>query len=202
MSYKDYIARGLAVVAIVIAITGVVFFHSKNVAQNVQAVSDKFGAIYDVFTGDYFNAYRGFQLNGVNVFGVDNTAGSFSALTLSGDTMYFGHQAMIASTTVCAFQSPAATTSVESATATIGGAGVVASTAYIAIAKTAFATTTNIAQLPIAANTQATVLATTTPVTGMNTLVVPPSNWIVVALQGATTYTPTGSCSVQLDSAI
>lgn len=75
MSTKDILARGLAVVAIVIAIIGVF----------TPAGKQAFGTIYDTFSGDYFNATQGFQINGVTVFSAAGLKPSAASTPLLGE---------------------------------------------------------------------------------------------------------------------
>ncbi len=104
----------------------------------------------------------------------------------------------IATTTPCAIQSPAATTSVAFATGAVGANFTVSSTTAsvltVATSTTAFATTSAVAIQSIAANAQITVVSTTTPANGG--IVLPPRSWLVFGLSGgAGTFSPTGSCT-------
>lgn len=126
---------------------------------------------------------------------------SGSTLDINGITTTYNTQTMAqATTTVCAIQSPAATTTLARATANFSVSSTTASRVTIAKATTAFATTTALGVADIAANGQATVLATTTP-SLMSTLVISPSSWVVVGIQGGTgTFSPTGTCTATFES--
>lgn len=106
-------------------------------------------------------------------------------------------------TTVCAIQSPVATSTLLMAYLKEDTSSTTASLITAAKAGTAFATTTSLATSTIAAGAQATIpVATTTPVAdsviGRLTLtdrVFGPSQWLVFGQSGGTgTFSPTGTC--------
>lgn len=108
-----------------------------------------------------------------------------------------------ATTTLCAIQSPAATSSLAYASFRMTLATTTASVLTFARATTAFATTTIIGnQITIASGAQATVIASTTAATIDNNgaSIFPPSTYLVVGLQGgqgaSQTFSQTGSCQV------
>ena len=99
-----------------------------------------------------------------------------------------------ATTTICAFKSPSATSTLRFASAQFTTATSVASTVTIAKATTAFATTTALAIANIGAGAQATIVATSTA----DTWVIAPSNFVVVGMQGGVgTFSPVGTCEVE-----
>jgi len=99
-----------------------------------------------------------------------------------------------ASTTICALQSPAATSTLLLASVKLDVSSTSASTLTLAKATTAFATTTLLAEnLSVAANNQATLVSSSTLVSG--TRVFGPNNWVVASMSGgAGTFSPTGKC--------
>ena len=104
-----------------------------------------------------------------------------------------------ATTTVCAIQSPTATSTLTRASLRLSVGSTTASTVVIAKSATAFATTTAIGGGALAANAQGTFSATTTPATltsldGVMTFA--PSQWVVFGMTGGIgTFSPTGACS-------
>lgn len=105
-----------------------------------------------------------------------------------------------ASTSLCAIQSPAATTTLVAATVRIDTSTTTASIVEIGKALTAFATTTRLALLTVGANAVNLNLVATTTVTTLTDGVVPPNSWINTMV-GFTTGTAsaatalTGKCS-------
>ena len=106
-------------------------------------------------------------------------------------------------TTVCAIQSPAATSTLISGGALFTTSSTTATTVTIAKSATAFATTTKLGEGAIAANAQGFLLASTTAITAGGTgsnlnpaYVFGPSQWFVVGVQGGVgTFSPVGQCS-------
>lgn len=97
-----------------------------------------------------------------------------------------------ASSTICALQSPAATSTLVSGAVHID-INTTASTAVIGKATTAFATTTKLAQAAIAAGTELNLVASTSPITnGAN--VFSPNTWMVVSLEGSGAVNLDGNC--------
>lgn len=104
-----------------------------------------------------------------------------------------------ASTTICALQSPAATSSLVYGAVTFSVSSTSASTITLAKAATKFSTTTVLGEKALAASEKGTVLATTTPSAGMNTLVFSPNTYFVVGMNNGT---PTGNAPVGACSAV
>lgn len=106
-----------------------------------------------------------------------------------------------ATTTVCAIQSPAATSTLLRASISFKVGSTTASTVDIAKATTAYATTTIIGGGALAANAQGTFNATTTPATGTSLngpMVFAPSTYVVFGMEGGTgTFSPTGTCQAE-----
>lgn len=103
-----------------------------------------------------------------------------------------------ATTTVCAIQSPAATSTLEWAQFDMTTSSTTASVATVAKATTAFATTTLIGnQIEIAANAQANIVASTTAAQlAAGVHVFAPSTWLVLGMQGGVgTFSPVGNCA-------
>lgn len=101
-----------------------------------------------------------------------------------------------ASTTICAIQSPAATSSLMHASVVLEVSSTSASTLTMAKASTAFATTTLMGREAIAANAKALIVASTSPTT-YEANIFNPNQWIVVSMEGGavgTTFSPTGVC--------
>lgn len=97
-----------------------------------------------------------------------------------------------ATSTICALQSPAATSTLVSGAVHVD-INTTASTAVIGKATTAFATTTKLAQAAIAAGTELNLVASTSPITnGAN--VFSPNTWMVVSLEGSGAVSLDGNC--------
>lgn len=117
-------------------------------------------------------------------------------LSVNGVTDYFTSITMKTSTTtICAIQSPAATSTLTFASADFKTSSSTASYLTFAKASTAYATTTIIGSLAaIGAGAQATILASSTAAQ-YNDIIFAPSKWLVFGMQGtAGTYSPTGKC--------
>lgn len=121
----------------------------------------------------------------------------------NGITSCFTSQGFIsATTTVCAIQSPNATSTLASAGARFTVSSTTASTVTMAKAATQYATTTAINTLAIAANAQGTLVATTSPVTAgtVPQSVFAPLQWLVIGMQGGIgTFSPTGTCKATFE---
>lgn len=104
-----------------------------------------------------------------------------------------------ASTSLCAIQSPAATTTLTSASLRVDFATTTAQQLEIGKATTAFATTTRLAIVSIAANAS-THLVATTSATALQDGIVAPYSWInaqiTAGVGGAAGNVPTGRCNV------
>lgn len=96
-----------------------------------------------------------------------------------------------ATTTICAIQSPAATSTLVGLGATLTVSSSTASRLVIASSTTAYATTTHFASTDIAANAQMTLVSTSTRADK----VISPNTWFVFSMNGGTgTFSPSGSC--------
>lgn len=104
-------------------------------------------------------------------------------------------------TTVCAIQSPAATSTLLSAGIGFKVSSTTASTVTMARGATAFATTTKLGSVSLAANAKGTVMATTTTSPGTDgDSVFPPSYWFVVGMAGGIgTFSPSGTCHASFE---
>jgi len=113
-----------------------------------------------------------------------------------------GRALATATTTVCAIQSPNATSTLRWAGVKFDVSSTTASTITLAKSATAFATTTQIGEtVAVAANAQAFVLATSTAAQVIaQTTVFAPSQWFVVSMTGGTgTFSPTGACQATFE---
>jgi len=121
---------------------------------------------------------------------------SASSVSMGGVVEYSYSSALSnASSTLCQFTSPAATTTLEFASVTVTTASSTAAIIQIAKSKYQSATTTLIASTyTVAANAKATIVASSTGfITGVtNTWVIGPSQYIVVKA-GGTSFKPTKS---------
>lgn len=101
-----------------------------------------------------------------------------------------------ATTTVCALQSPASTSTLQFGSAQfVVASSTQNSTITLAKANTAFATTTLLGKYVIASGAQGTVIASTSPTTG-DAVIFSPNTYFVVGMQGGGgTFSPTGTCS-------
>jgi len=116
--------------------------------------------------------------------GVRRFAGSTTSLTQ-------------ATTTVCAIQSPAATSTLVGGGIRLQVSSTTASTVTIAKATTPYATTTLINSSSVSANAQATILAASTSVSALSQTdrTFAPNQYLVVGMAGGSgTFSPTGVC--------
>lgn len=136
---------------------------------------------------------------------IDKPAGAVSSPTLMSPYFSFGGvrqwarstgSLTQATTTVCAIQSPAATSTLEMGSIQFTVSSTTASTVTLAKASTPYATTTSLGSHAVAANAQATILATTTATVGIgDKTIFEPSTYFVVGMAGGTgTFSPTGTC--------
>lgn len=109
-----------------------------------------------------------------------------------------------ATTTVCAIQSPVATSTLVGGGVSLSVSSTTASTVTVAKATTAFATTTLLRTVSVSANAQAQFpLASTTSVASAAAweleqvnLTFAPNTWLVVGMAGGVgTFSPTGTCT-------
>ncbi len=135
------------------------------------------------------------------------TAGSVSSPDISspyfsyGDVRHWAGKTSSlnqATTTVCAIQSPSATSTLEFASVRFSVSSTTASTVTIAKATTPYATTTLLVAGALAANAQGTLVASSTPSGGASvdgTYVFSPNTYVVVGMAGGVgTFSPTGVC--------
>lgn len=121
-------------------------------------------------------------------------------LRWGGVATYAGSMALgQATTTVCAIQSPAATSTLQTAFVRFDVSSTTASVITVAKATTAFATSTQIGvNYSIPANAQAFINASTTNGIAGASEVFAPNTWLVVGMQGGVgTMSPTGSCGAK-----
>lgn len=119
--------------------------------------------------------------------------------TCLGPNLIGGGQVMAqATTTICAIQSPNATTTLTEFGIDFTTSSTTASVVTIAKAANAFATTTQIGNnLAIAANAEASFQASSTAAQlATNNTIIAPNNWIVVGMAGGVgNFNPVGKCS-------
>lgn len=95
-----------------------------------------------------------------------------------------------ATTTICALQSPAATSSLQTASIRLTTSSTTASTLTLAKATTPYATSTSLGAVSASANGQIVGVASTT-----GSHIFAPNQYFVVGMQGGTgTFSPTGVC--------
>lgn len=111
-----------------------------------------------------------------------------------GGVLHFGAKTdslTQATTTVCALQSPSATSTLLHASIRFSVSSTTASTVTLAKASTPYATTTSLGAVSLAANAQGIAVASTT-----GSHIFSPNTYFVVGMagNGANTYSPTGTC--------
>lgn len=117
-----------------------------------------------------------------------------------GDVRQFAARTSVltaATTTVCALQSPAATSTLIAGGINFSVSSTSASTVTIAKATTAYATTTLINSASVGANAQATILAASTTVSALEQTnrIFAPNTYLVVGMAGGVgTFSPSGNC--------
>lgn len=98
-----------------------------------------------------------------------------------------------ATTTVCAIQSPTATSTIAWASALFTVSSTSATTVTLATSTTPYATTTLLTSTSIAANAQGYI-----NFQGASSNVMAPNTWVVVGMAGGTgNFSPTGTCQVE-----
>lgn len=131
------------------------------------------------------------------------TSGTLATTTVGGfKTNSVTKDLTTSTTTVCAIQSPSATSTLVGGGIRMTTSSTTASTVTIAKATTAFATTTLINSASVSANAQATVLAASTTVSSLEQTnrIFAPNTWLVFGMAGGTgTFSPVGSCSASFD---
>ena len=166
--------KTIALVAAVLVLT--VGFLTYFAARTSGIVAGAMQSGTDITTTNYTTASF---TNGYSVGGIFMTALRNPSLTQ-------------ATTTVCAIQSPNATTTVQDASLFLTVSSTTASTVTIASASTPYATTTYLGSFAVAANAQAALLAAAT--SSMN-FVLGPSQYVVFGMAGGTgTFSPAGVC--------
>lgn len=195
---KDMFARGLAVVAIVIAIIGI-FTPVGHMAA---------GQILDTFSGDYFNATHSFQINGVNVFGTDSSSVNYpsniTSQKINGVTEYFLRGVFNpATTTPCVLPLPAATTTLQTYSFNITTGTSSAGSFVMGTSTTPYSTSTTpiLSAFSVPAGGQATAMADPTS----NGVLSPSLNLVLGMTNGSAVsygYTYTGTCSAVVDGVI
>lgn len=175
---KSKLAVGISVVATVIALIAafLVLGHSSIKSGNIQANTDITTSAFTTLSVQ----------NGESNGGLYTTA---ARVVMTQGT-----------TTVCAIQSPNATSTLTEGSALFTVSSTTAATVSMAKAVTAFATTTALGTVVIAANAQGTAIASTSP-TGATldpSQVFSPNTWFVVGVAGGTgTFSPTGVCTAE-----
>lgn len=115
-------------------------------------------------------------------------------MSVGGIRDWYAHTEALtqATTTVCALQSPSATSTLTRADITFVVSSTTASTITIAKASSAFATTTLLGTTAIVANGYGTAIASTTQ---DSTSIFSPNQWVVVGMAGGQgNFSPTGIC--------
>lgn len=152
------------------------------------------GSFYQrmLWVGEYFAAGSSEQLQ-INSEGSLETTGTLAMndfrLRASAD-----NTPTAATTTPWALQSPSATSTLIAAWCRVDVSSTTASTLTIARAATPYATTTLLGRYGIAANAQATVVASSTPTAGEATTFSPNTYLVVGMAGGIGTFSPSGSC--------
>lgn len=188
-----------AVLALGLVAIGLFVLLSSGAANDTKA-----GASINHYEAGIWQFGNGLLAGLSQQFSVDSagnisTSGTFADNSVT-DT--YTRMAMVAgTTTICAIQSPAATTTLRNFVATFTIASTSAQTITMAKAANAFATTTNLTgNVAIAASGQATVVASTT----IPIAIIAPSQWLVVGQAGgaggASLNVPIGTCQAVFQS--
>lgn len=145
--------------------------------------------------------------NGIYIASGGLVWGSSGALTdttvvVNGVTTTYSHSIMTAATTTpCSIASPAATTTLAfPATVNFTNSASYANDYQLGKATTAFATTTNLGKITIAANALGTLVATSTSLTDN---IIAPNSFINLRVSTSTasaTFAPTGTCTAVFQS--
>lgn len=139
---------------------------------------------------------------------VNQTVGSvanpdiqFPYFSFGGNRYWAAHTDSLiqGTTTVCALQSPAATSTLVSASVSFKISSTTASNVVIAKAASAFATTTALNYGAFASGAQGTMMASSTITTNLTNVdpytVFAPNQFVVVGMQGGIgTFSPVGTC--------
>ena len=167
------------IVSVLIAVVGLILLINSGVVK-------KFGATGDITTTNFatISATGGVIING----GIATYASRSSAL-------------LSATSTVCSFQTPNATSTLTFAGIMFTTSTTTATVARIAFGANQFATTTLLASQNIATSSSATVIATSTG----NNAVIGPSQYLNFTMEAlypslAGTYSPTGICQATFNA--
>lgn len=107
-------------------------------------------------------------------------------------------QSLVQGTTTPWAYQVVATSTLKEAGCRLDVASTTATVVKFSKATTAFATTTALGQLAIAANGQGTLIASSTISAGNTAALFAPNNWLVFSMEGGSgTFSPSGSCSAQ-----
>lgn len=150
-----------------------------------------------VFGVSYFKAPSTVQVPVGAISGPDISS---PYLSINSVQRFYNRKGLnIATTTVCAIQSPSATSTLALGAIRFETSSTTASTVTLAKANTAYATTTVLTEMGVAANAKATLIASST--TGLANFVFSPSQWFVVGMAGtgAQTYSPVGICQASFE---
>ena len=161
-------------------------------------------AVLGVFTPFGQKAVKGFSSvqSGTDVTTTNfTTISSANGISVGGVFTTAAHIALTqGTTTVCAIQSPNATSTMTMGAVLFTTGTTTASTVTMAKATSAYATTTSLGSAALAANAQGTFIASSTPVgaTVDGSAVFGPNQWFVVGMAGGTgTFSPVGVCSAE-----
>jgi hypothetical protein len=163
----------ISLVTVVIAVGASVLLGGTDTVREIQNVVEKPVSLGGVASPDIMSPY--FSFGGVKLWAAKQEMGQ-------------------ATTTICAMQSPSATSTLLNATLAFEVASTTASKVTIAKATTAFATTTAVGdQINIAASAQKFIVASSTQTA--DNMVFAPGTWLVVGMQGGVgTMSPVGTC--------
>lgn len=153
-------------------------------------------AVLGVILGGYASL-RPSQVREVTVSAISNPDVASPYFGWGGVRQWATSQSVAqATSTFCAMQSPAATTTLLRATVNLTTASSSAQNVVIAKATTQYATTTLLGQLSVAANGQVLVVGTST--SALTDGIIAPNSWITAgwtgALGGGVNSAPVGSC--------
>lgn len=130
----------------------------------------------------------------------------FNWASWGGVKSYYGSMSMSsATTTVCAIQSPAVTSTLDFASANFDVASTTASIVTMARSATQYVTTTLLSnELSISANAGGLVIASSTLMDANGGNVFAPSQWLVISMRGGagnpTLFSPEGKCKAVFQS--
>ncbi|MBR1146681.1 collagen-like protein [Bradyrhizobium sp. AUGA SZCCT0431] len=131
------------------------------------------------------------------VLGAAGSVFSTAYITVNGVTQEYRRVALqTATTTVCAFKTPAATTTLKSASVYFRTSTSSAALVELAKSLTAFSTTTVLARETFAAGSVNVVLNATSTALDTYTAIIGPNQWIVAKMGSASggTFSPAGTC--------